>query len=119
MGASTKQATREGSRWGGRHGRGRTTMNAPQPPAGWYPELSGRPRYWDGTRWAAPPPRRSNRAAGWIVAAVVAVVAVLATCAVLATGVVGDVLGPGQDEIRRAADDVRIPPQLTLVDERW
>ncbi|GAA4802750.1 VWA domain-containing protein [Nocardioides caeni] len=68
--------------------------NSQQPPPGWYPDPSGRPRWWDGTAWGGyattpdpapttspdagttpPAPRRRRRAVAVIAACLAAVIA--------------------------------------------
>ena len=45
-------------------------MNGNQSPAGWYPQMDGTTRYWDGQNWApASPP--ANGAGPWKVVAIV------------------------------------------------
>lgn len=68
--------------------------DSPAAPAGWYPDPSGVPRYWDGTQWldipppahtvhdeTAKPPSR-NRRSLWIAAAALAAVLLIAGGAV-------------------------------------
>ena len=98
------------------------TVTKPPPP-GWYPDPTGTGwRYWDGTRWgqaAAPAGRR--RSYGWFVAVVAAVVLLVVTvlCSVLVDAGANSMLGPGQGEIKKVADDVRLPASLELIEERW
>jgi hypothetical protein len=51
----------------------RRTTHAPsapppaRPPAGWYPDPTGRQRYWDGRAWGPPQPSERRRPIAWIV----------------------------------------------------
>lgn len=77
--------------------------DSPTAPAGWYPDPSGVPRYWDGTQWLdIPPPAHTvhdetakppsgNRRGLWITAAALAAVLLIAGGAVaVATKVQSD-----------------------------
>jgi hypothetical protein len=89
-------------------------------PPGWYPDPAGGPHYrhWDGMRWTpatgpATPSTRRRRRMG-VIATLAAVAAVLIVAVVV---FVESALGPSLGELTDAADKLRLPPGLTLVDE--
>ena len=87
---STAQANCKGRRSSGfpsaRPRQGGSTLNAPQQPAGWYPDpQSPGQRYWDGVQWTehrTPGQQKSNTSRNVLIAGLV-------TLGVLVVGVIG------------------------------
>jgi hypothetical protein len=98
---------------------------SPSHPPGWYPDPAGGPlhRYWDGVAWSprlrsTRPPTGTRR---WIWLAVALAVPVILVAGVCVACALDPQMTPEgcRNELTSAGNELTLPPELTLVNERW